>query len=306
MIYDCFTFYNEIEILKARLNYLDKYVDKFIISEATKTHSGFQKELVLKKHWSKFKKYHHKIDYLIIDDFPEYKTSWTYENFQRNKIHDKLVNCDDNDIIMISDVDEIPNALKIPKNIKEKEIYLFVQKFYLFFINTYPENQIFWIGGSKIFKYKTLKLNLLNEKYVKYDNTSFPKYLNQGATLTKIRLYRNTKLIFEGGWHFSWLGGVKNIKKKLVSFSHQEISFSKRNEKYILECLNKGVDVLDPSRSIFIDKNLNIPGEFLIYKNLKLKSGISQRKIRYLYEYYKELLIIRLRFVIRPIYNYFL
>jgi beta-1,4-mannosyl-glycoprotein beta-1,4-N-acetylglucosaminyltransferase len=125
-IFDCFTFFNELEILDIRLNTLNDYVDYFVLVEATKTHSGKEKELYYLKNKEKFKKFEDKIIHVIVDDMPERKEGqdevsyrWQLENFQRNAIMRGLKNCKDDDIIIISDADEIPNPKKF-EEIKEK------------------------------------------------------------------------------------------------------------------------------------------------------------------------------------------
>jgi beta-1,4-mannosyl-glycoprotein beta-1,4-N-acetylglucosaminyltransferase len=132
MIYDCFTFRDEIETLKMRLEILDSVVDKFVISEANKTHSNINKPFVFKEHESEFSKWADKIIYVQVElddselDFSqkdkEYTPSspaWIFENTQRNSLDKGLFDLQDDDVVMIGDLDEIPNPNFLHEVIKK-------------------------------------------------------------------------------------------------------------------------------------------------------------------------------------------
>ncbi len=246
MVYDCFTFYNELDLLLLRLNILNDKVDFFVISESSKTHSNQSKPFLIEANWDNFAAFHKKIIYIKVDFFPEYVNSWTYENHQRNMLINGLSHCKDNDLIMLSDLDEIPNPGKIPERVPLGEVSCFIQEMYFYYANYFKANHILWEGGTKICSFQTIRQNLIDERYVKYNDLSFPKYLNRNATLTKIRLYRRLGFIFPGGWHLSYLGGVRSIMAKLDATSHQEINTVQiNNERFIENCLSKGIDILD-------------------------------------------------------------
>ena len=219
MIYDCFMFYNELDLLEIRLNELNDVVDKFIISECTRTFSNQPKELLLEKHKERFKKFWHKIEHIIIDenDLPYFNDSWTYENYQRNIMSKALENCNSNDIIIISDLDEIPD-IKVIKELKGFEgIKILEMKQYNFYLNYLNSKEPVWKRGTRVFHYKELLNN----------------------NLTGIRLSEGSH-IENAGWHFSFLGGVEKVKEKIESFSHQEYNNEyytdiKRLEKSIKE-----------------------------------------------------------------------
>lgn len=119
MIVDCFSFYNELDILKKRLTYLSPVVDKFVIVESTVTHRGVPKELFYEQNKNLFEKWHDKIIHVVVDDNPNDTNPWSRENFQRNCITRGLKDVDNNALVMISDVDEIPNRdfIQIPDNV---------------------------------------------------------------------------------------------------------------------------------------------------------------------------------------------
>ena len=119
-VYDCFTFFNELDLLEIRLNELYNSVDYFVIAEANMSHSGKPKDYVLEENWERFKPFQDKIRYLKIDDFPVTHNSWVREKFQRDALSRGFTDMQSDDLIIISDLDEIPRA-EIIDMIKEDE-----------------------------------------------------------------------------------------------------------------------------------------------------------------------------------------
>ena len=171
-IFDCFMYYDEEMILDLRLNYLNNYVDEFVIVESSYTHSGKNRDLLFDI--KKFLKFKNKINYIVLNKPPldlykineadsEDKKNSKFilnavkrENLQRNTITEGLKSALPDDLIIISDVDEIPNLEK--NNVKEikNKIILFKQKFYYYKFNL-KMNNFFW-HGSKAIKKKILSL----------------------------------------------------------------------------------------------------------------------------------------------------
>ena len=151
-IFDCFTFNDENSILEIRLNELNKYVDYFVIVEFGENHQGKTKGKKINKEI--FKKFQNKIRYYYIEKFANYLDSWQRENYQRNSLINGLHDANQNDIIIVSDLDEIPNLSTINLFNLGDKIYAFKQ------INTmYKFNMVRdynWIG-SKLCKFKKLK-----------------------------------------------------------------------------------------------------------------------------------------------------
>ena len=283
MVYDCFTFFNELDILELRLQLLYDVVDKFVLVESTKTHSNLDKELYYLNNKDRFSKYQDKIIHIIVSSFPEYKNSWTIENYQRNQIFTALENCKSDDLIMISDADEIPNPSIITEFHFRNEIYCLVQDQYFFFYNYRDIHHLYWIGGTKVFKFRVISENLLDENKVRYNDNTFPAYLNKGITATKIRLYDGARFIYNGGWHFSYLGGVDAIFKKVKAFAHQELnndSFLDRNR--IEDCLISGRDVFGKKGHEFVrvDMNDKTHPQFLIQHSDTSTLYFTKSKIR--------------------------
>ena len=118
-IYDCFLYNDENEILEIRLNTLNNFVDKFIIVESKVNHQGKLKKINF--NLDKFLKFKDKILYFLIDEYKGEYTYWEIENYQRNYILNGLKNCQNDDVIIISDLDEIPNLEKFDFNNMQKK-----------------------------------------------------------------------------------------------------------------------------------------------------------------------------------------
>ena len=131
-IYDCFQFFNEEDILDLRLNILNESVDFFVIVESTTDHQGNEKKLNFDK--DKFKKFQKKIIYVVVEDTldtikkPHLGQNSLVEKHQRNSITRGLKNCSDDDLVIISDVDEIPDLSKLNLLDKKKKIYSILSK----------------------------------------------------------------------------------------------------------------------------------------------------------------------------------
>ena len=215
---DCFLYFDEDLVLDIRLNTLDKYVDKFIISEATTDHAGNKKKLNFDiKNFSKFK---NKIIYLIEENLPKkvkkfkknWSNDWHRENFHRNSLAKGYEKFDDQDLIMISDLDEIPNLDKLGEFNKKNKYACFIQKNFFSKINLLNKTISSW-PGTKICVKKFLKS---------------PQWLRNIKTkkrpFWKIYKPNHPQLIYDGGWHFSFLKKPEDISKKIKSYAHQELN----------------------------------------------------------------------------------
>lgn len=107
MIYDCFTFFNEFDLLEVRLRELDPVVDVFVLAEATRTFSGTPKPLYFEENKEHFWPYLHKIRHIIVDDMPDDPDPWKLESHQRRSLARGLVGLDDMDVVIVTDADEI-------------------------------------------------------------------------------------------------------------------------------------------------------------------------------------------------------
>ena len=228
-IFDCFMYFDEEVVLEVRLNTLDKYVDYFVIVESSFTHKGDNKNLMFNH--NKFEKFKNKIIYLVYDKQPkgievvnendsEDEKSRKYilnaalrENGQRNFIQNGLNKAEDNDIILISDVDEIPNLSEVNfNNISEKIIMFHQDMFYYKFDLKIPN--LLWTGTRACRKKYLLSPQWLrNVKDRKY----FPFRID---ILFSEKKYSSIKFISNGGWHFSNIKTAEEIEHKLKSYLH--------------------------------------------------------------------------------------
>lgn len=239
MIYDCFQFFNELDLLEIRLHELYPVVDKFIIAESTKTFSGNDKELIYIKNIDRYKEYSDKITYIVYDKFDKnkywtYQDGWMLENNQRRCLLKGLKNSKLNDMIMISDLDEIPRRkfvrdmyidfIKNPTKYNEP-ITLKSQMYYgkMYYKVVQPEDVASWRGTVVI------NGNLLRH--------------NQD-----LNWYRHYKDLFtnipDAGWHFSYMGTAKDIIYKIESYAHQESNTPQIKNK-IQQNLENGLDLFN-------------------------------------------------------------
>ncbi len=226
MVYDCIPFFNEIDILKLRLHILNPIVDKFIIEEATVTFSGEPKELCFEKNKELFKEFLPKIEYIVVDNSPVNTTTHLRDKFQKNALEKGLKDATDEDVIILSDVDEIPNPKVLKEIIAEfdkDKIYHLAQRMFYCFLNMeemsgnllsitgeFPGvERKMWLG-TKVFSKKSIPLNGIIEL--------------REAPVTSPDAVR----VADGGWHFGYMGnsGEKDVAKrigtKVVAAAHQE------------------------------------------------------------------------------------
>ena len=137
------------------------------------------------------------------------------DNYQRNQLQKGIEESDNDDLIIISDLDEIPNLAKIKKNEIGNNILIFKQKMFYYKLNLVYENFIWF--GSKAIKKKHFKSpqNLRNIKNKKYE-------FWRVDTLFSNKKYRNIKFVDEGGWHFTCVMNPQDLQKKLLSFAHHQ------------------------------------------------------------------------------------
>jgi len=239
-LYDCCMYFDEDVVLDLRLNILNNYVNKFVIAEATKDHTGKDKKLNFNfKNFSKFKD---KINYIIVDDLPvnlkSFKKNWPVHHLrdqhQRNALSKGYQNCNDDDLIMISDIDEIPDPNKIKEFQLKNKYGCFMQKNFQTKINLLNTSDKYWMG-TKICQKKYLK----SPQWLRNIKTAKPAFW-------KIFKPKQPQLIFDGGWHFSFLKKPHGIAKKIQSYSHSEYNKPEfTDEKKIEERIKNRMDIFD-------------------------------------------------------------
>lgn len=276
MIYDCFIFFNELELLEIRLNTLENVVDKFVIVESTISFSGLSKKLFYDENKKLFKKYAHKIIHHIVDDTPksyeelQFRFSnasttidkqkylncltttnvpygqfhWMREFYQKECMKDALINAGiaDDDVCYISDLDEIWNP-NISYVIDDNQIYKCKQLVFSMYLNMRSSEE--W-AGTYYTKFKNVKNASVN--HLDTPNKTTYTYIDNA------------------GWHFSYQGGVDRIKTKIENFGHQEYNndYIKNN---ISNSLESNTDILGRNEFKYWIDNVNLPEYIKINKN---------------------------------------
>ena len=228
-IYDCFMYYDEDLLLDIRFNVLNKYVKKFIITEATYTHNGSKKKLNF--NINNFKKFKDKIEYIPVEEQPtsikilnEFDTPKEKEEklilngmardyFQRENLDKGLKNLEDEDLVIVSDLDEIPNLDNVDFDQIKNNIIIFQQKMFYYKLNLHYKDFI-W-GGSKAVKFK----NFVSPQWLR--NVKSKKYAFWRLdTFFSKKKYSNLYYINNGGWHFTCMRKPEDLEKKLLNFAH--------------------------------------------------------------------------------------
>ena len=295
-IFDCFMYFDEDIVLDVRLNYLNKYIDQFIIIESEYNHKGEKRTPLFDI--NKFKKFENKIKYILTNDIPPgienikiddneseiYRKSifnaWKRENLQRNQISKGLSGAQEEDWVIISDLDEIPNLSEIKlKNINDNFVF-FKQDMMYYKFNLRLENYT-WIG-SKACKMK----NLESPQWIRDIKDRKYSWWRVDAYFSK-RKYSNILFVENGGWHFSYLKKPKDIEKKLKSYLHHiDYDMNPVGEKGIQEMINNKKTIYnikaDQKENKFDGTNklnkidINLLPSYILENKDKLKDWIEE------------------------------
>lgn len=238
MIYDCFSFFDELMLLEIRLKELSPVVDKFVLVEATHTHSGKEKplyysEVMNNKIFGPFKE---KINHIVLGMRPE-EDRWVNENAQRNAISMGLSDAKPDDIIIVSDLDEIVDHRVVPFMEQAIGPTRLLMKFYYYYFNCRVlKNDWFFAAFCRFKDYQTAQtLRLGNGDYHK-------------------------QVITNAGWHFSYLVKPEEIPKKLESFAHAEFdSDYYKDVNRLRKCVEAGTDILNRPDMKFSIEPLDAP-----------------------------------------------
>lgn len=225
MIYDCFNFYNELDLLELRLRELNSVVDRFVLVESTVTFTNKPKPLFYQENKKRFAEFHKKIIHVIVEDSPNVSLPWIIEHFQFAAVLRGLKKAQPNDIILLSCVDEIPRKELIqPWSKKQGSHKMFQQRVCEYFLN------FAGIGEGSVWPCTSMFTYMELAKHV-------DPYI---ARFTPADV-----LIPDGGWHFTFIGDIKRIQNKLQSWSHQEYNNDGFNTKeYLEQAISHGSDIL--------------------------------------------------------------
>ncbi len=264
MIYDCFLFNNELEVLDIRLHELEKVVDRFVLVESTVSHSCKPKRLYFEENKERFKKFEDKIIHIIIRDTPEVSLPWIVNDYQFCQMIRGLKNCKDSDVILFGDADEIPRAERVVEwKSRKGKLKIFKQKLSQYYLNFVDYATGPWLG-TRMTSYQHLKT---------YKSTWIAKFSKPDFTIP------------DAGWHFSYMGGIKRIREKLSNMTHQEYNNDKYNtEEHILQAVYKKKDFLVNKYKFriapitilpqYVQENTDLFSTFLLDKNQEHTSSL--------------------------------
>ena len=226
MVIDCIPFFNELDILKLRLHILDPLVDRFVIEEATHTFSGLPKDLCFEKFREMFEEFLPKITYLVVDNSPKEISTHERDKFQKNALAKALTDASDEDVLSLSDVDEIPNPAVLQELVKRfdpDKIYHLAQRNFYCYLNMeeisgnllsitgeFPGvERRMWLG-TKVFAKKNIpESGIIDLREISPED---PRSVR----------------VADGGWHFGYMGSChetdvsRRVGTKVVAAAHQE------------------------------------------------------------------------------------
>ena len=236
MIYDCFIFFNELELLELRLHELAGVVDKFVLVEATRTHSNQPKPLHFSENRERFADFADQIIHVVVDDAPPTDKYFFIERFQRNAIARGLRDCRPDDWVLVSDVDEIPKAATVARVSRAEP-----------FSTSWPARAAHGAFNSRLtqtlFRWKGWRRLRRNHHpfILKFEQSFHCYYLNcvsvqprywYGTRMLRFRDFTSAeevrhsgrRVVRDGGWHFTFMGGAERIRGKIQAYSHTEFN----------------------------------------------------------------------------------
>lgn len=245
-------FFDEFELLDLRMSIMDPYVDYFVLVESSYSHTGNRKPLYFNERLKEFNC--KKIRHIIVDEKPM-DVAWDNENFQRNNITRGLFDADPDDIIVVSDVDEIPNPIAIINNLnllKKRKIFSLKQKMFYFYINFMLKER--WRGPA----------------VCKKKNMKSPQWM---------RKKRFGFSVNNGGWHYGYLGGENKVRQKIDRVCHTDINIDiAKDIEHIKKCMKTGCDLFERRKKLkIVDLDGNSPN--CIKKYMKKYPEVIREKI---------------------------
>lgn len=237
-VWDCFPFFHEFTQLDIRVRELSPVVHKHVLVEATKTHSGMQKPLYFSERAHEYRDW--PIECLMTD-LPDARDPWVRERYQRDCLMQALSQVDEEDLILISDADEIPSADAVRKAmamLSPEKVGVCEQVHYYYWLDCRADYEK-WYGT------RVLRKGLLT----------------QPSALRYVAAPRPGEVVLSSaGWHFAWLGGKEAIQEKIRAFAHQELNHAGLLEdRYILSCIMDGWTAHDRRKLVFCDVDETYP-----------------------------------------------
>lgn len=258
MIYDTFIFFNELEILDLRLHELNPVVDRFVLVESTRTFTNRPKPLFFQENRAAFSAFESKMIHVAIEGAPDLKNPWRVEDFQRNCIKRGLKDCRPDDIVLVSDVDEIPSVQSVRQAVSTMRFTpgLAADLWHRLLVQRpvpWLAHKLFkkWHPFVRVFQQQmhSFYLNGIRREAAPWYGTRMAYYRDVGFP-NDLRCWKGL-CIPNGGWHFTYLGGVQRVQAKLAAFSHQEFNTPQyTNPRRLAESLEKGYNFITPGKVI--------------------------------------------------------
>jgi beta-1,4-mannosyl-glycoprotein beta-1,4-N-acetylglucosaminyltransferase len=238
-VYDCFMFNNELDLLELRLTILDDVVDRFVLVEAGQSHTGLAKPLHFHDNIERFARWRGRIDHVALPNLPPDNDAWANDSTQRNAIGRGLPDVADDDLVIVSDIDEIPRRESIEAILADPSIRIAGLRMPLFYLRF---NYLQMRGGDPVYVwgvaargdvFRRLSPQRQRDARVTLQKRSWAGTLGQGETVLQ-----------HAGWHFSYLGDDDHVRLKLASYTHQENAVSKVLEEHgVKGILASGLDL---------------------------------------------------------------
>lgn len=275
-IIDCFLFFNELDLLEIRLHELNDVVDQFVLVESSVTHASKPKPYYFEESKSKFEKFLHKIVHIKVDDTPNlppragrmgtFHNRHDIEWFQRDCVSRGLTNCSQDDVILLSDVDEIPK----PSSIVEAS-------------NVLRQNQDAIVSFKQtLFYYYINGLCMSGRSIEPWWGTTACLYKRYpGAQNMRNTKANNQNVVRDSGWHFSYIGGADSIALKIESFSHAEFDNDQiKNRDRLNRVIESGTDLFerhDKPRQVYVPLDQSFP-RYVLNNKEKFSHLIKESK----------------------------
>jgi beta-1,4-mannosyl-glycoprotein beta-1,4-N-acetylglucosaminyltransferase len=250
-VWDCFTFFNELDVLEVRLTELDERVDHFVLAESPLTHRGHPKPLYFEENRSRFARWDHKIIHLVVDLPETCPDPWERERRQRDAMAEVLVaEADPADLVILTDVDEVPRESAVPKILEMTLTGPVALGMRLYYYELHWRDPGIWLHPKAI---RVRDLDRL--------------VFRRGGTLSDLRLVFELPVVSEAGWHFSSFMAPHAIAEKMRAFAHAELDTSGTNDPAkLLQARMAGVSpagsVLDRVNDPFPPHVLRLLGQF--------------------------------------------